>query len=60
MENDNDNDRGSCMFQHGTCGSWFTQQKKLNFTNTKPNIGIMSAYNDMLSAHKPLENFPNN
>ena len=26
--------------------------------NSKPNIGIVSAYNDMLSAHKPLEHFP--
>ena len=26
--------------------------------NSKPNIGIVSSYNDMLSAHKPLEHFP--
>ena len=25
---------------------------------TKPNIGIVSAYNDMLSAHKPYESYP--
>ncbi|MGA0525014.1 dihydroxy-acid dehydratase, partial [Escherichia coli] len=24
----------------------------------RPNIGIVSAYNDMLSAHQPLETFP--
>ncbi|MGB2721786.1 MAG: dihydroxy-acid dehydratase, partial [Rhodococcus sp. (in: high G+C Gram-positive bacteria)] len=24
----------------------------------KPNIAIVSAYNDMLSAHKPFENYP--
>ena len=26
--------------------------------NKKPNLGIVSAYNDMLSAHKPYENYP--
>lgn len=26
--------------------------------STLPNIGIVSAYNDMLSAHQPLEHFP--
>ncbi|HEV7205444.1 MAG TPA: phosphogluconate dehydratase [Jatrophihabitans sp.] len=25
---------------------------------TKPNIALVSAYNDMLSAHKPFENYP--
>src|SRR5699024_7069787 len=24
----------------------------------KPNLGIVSAYNDMLSAHQPYENYP--
>ncbi|WBU65054.1 phosphogluconate dehydratase [Paracoccus aerodenitrificans] len=27
-------------------------------TTRKPNIGIVTAYNDMLSAHKPYERFP--
>ncbi|WBU52306.1 phosphogluconate dehydratase [Paracoccus sp. SCSIO 75233] len=27
-------------------------------TSRKPNIGIVTAYNDMLSAHKPYERFP--
>jgi len=26
--------------------------------NYKPNLGIITAYNDMLSAHKPFENYP--
>ncbi|WP_265500237.1 phosphogluconate dehydratase [Paracoccus beibuensis] len=28
-------------------------------TTRKPNIGIITAYNDMLSAHQPYERFPN-
>src|SRR5437667_5970837 len=27
-------------------------------TTRKPNIAIVSAYNDMLSAHKPFEGYP--
>ncbi|MDG1466064.1 MAG: phosphogluconate dehydratase, partial [Alphaproteobacteria bacterium] len=33
-------------------------EKNSILMNTKPNIGIVSSYNDMLSAHKPLEHFP--
>ncbi len=32
--------------------------KKLLFAGRQPNIAIVSAYNDMLSAHQPLEHFP--
>jgi phosphogluconate dehydratase len=33
---------------------------KENLANKRvPNIGIVSAYNDMLSAHQPFHNFPN-
>ena len=32
--------------------------KKLLFAARSPNIAIVSAYNDMLSAHQPLERFP--
>ena len=36
-----------------------TEIDKLNILKGKiPNIGIISAYNDMLSAHKPFESFP--
>ena len=27
-------------------------------TSNKPNIGIVTSYNDMLSAHQPFETFP--
>ena len=60
MENDNDNDRGSIAcsnMAHVVAGSPLTEKDSI-LLNTKPNIGIVSAYNDMLSAHKPLENFP--
>ena len=60
MEDDNDNDRGSIAcsnMAHVVAGSPSTEKNSI-LLNTKPNIGIVSAYNDMLSAHKPLENFP--
>ena len=60
MENDNDNDRGlvACSnMAHVVAGSPSTEKNSI-LQNTQPNIGIVSAYNDMLSAHKPLENFP--
>ena len=31
---------------------------KLSLRGTAPNIGIVTAYNDMLSAHQPFKNFP--
>ncbi|MCX5046024.1 phosphogluconate dehydratase [Aldersonia sp. NBC_00410] len=34
------------------------EQKRALRANVKPNIAIVSAYNDMLSAHKPLAEFP--
>ena len=35
------------------------QNEKLRIVEKKaPNIGIITAYNDMLSAHKPYENYP--
>ena len=60
MEDDNDNDRGSIAcsnMAHVVAGSPSTEKDSI-LLNTKPNIGIVSAYNDMLSAHKPLEHFP--
>jgi len=35
-----------------------TQDKIILRAEHQPNIGIVSAYNDMLSAHQPLERFP--
>ena len=60
MEDDNDNDRSSVAcsnMAHVVAGSPASEKNSI-LTNTQPNIGIVSAYNDMLSAHKPLENFP--
>ncbi|MEM9302115.1 MAG: dihydroxy-acid dehydratase, partial [Pseudomonadota bacterium] len=34
------------------------EQKAALATNRRPNIGIVSAYNDMLSAHQPLADYP--
>ncbi|HEY0213650.1 MAG TPA: phosphogluconate dehydratase [Paenirhodobacter sp.] len=35
------------------------EQKSLLAEGRVPNIGIVTAYNDMLSAHQPFETFPN-
>ena len=45
-------------FAHGVagCGSPSDKQR-LRLTN-EANVGIVSAYNDMLSAHQPYEHFP--
>ena len=34
------------------------QAKRTLRANVKPNVAIVSAYNDMLSAHKPFESYP--
>src|SRR5210317_165107 len=37
----------------------FLSKKDLIFMRKKkPNIAVVTAYNDMLSAHKPYENYP--
>ncbi|HTT10671.1 MAG TPA: phosphogluconate dehydratase [Burkholderiaceae bacterium] len=48
----------SCTnFAHGFAA--FEANDKLTLRQArKPNIGIVSAYNDMLSAHQPFERFP--
>ncbi|MFD1797521.1 phosphogluconate dehydratase [Paracoccus aurantiacus] len=49
---------------HLSCGNQahayaaMTNKDELALTR-KPNIGIVTAYNDMLSAHQPYERFPN-
>ncbi|HUL63021.1 MAG TPA: phosphogluconate dehydratase, partial [Burkholderiaceae bacterium] len=50
--------RLSCTnFAHGFAAS--TPDDKFVLREArKPNIGIVSAYNDMLSAHQPFERFP--
>lgn len=42
---------------HGIAASGVESKKRLS-GDTTPNIGIVSAYNDMLSAHQPFETYP--
>jgi phosphogluconate dehydratase len=42
---------------HGFAASGPVDKKALR-GNVKPNVAIISAYNDMLSAHQPFESFP--
>ncbi|MDG1035910.1 MAG: phosphogluconate dehydratase [Crocinitomicaceae bacterium] len=42
---------------HGFAGC-SSDEKELIAEGSQPNIGIISAYNDMLSAHKPYERYP--
>ncbi|NCF47812.1 MAG: phosphogluconate dehydratase [Alphaproteobacteria bacterium] len=59
MAADNDQDRGaiSCSnIAHAGAGAGIDQADYL--TSKKPNIGIVTSYNDMLSAHQPFETFP--
>ena len=60
MEQDNDTDRNfvSCSNMAHAAAAAPSDEKNSILMNTKPNIGIISSYNDMLSAHKPLEQFP--
>ena len=46
---------GNLAHGFAACGS---DDKKRLKGETSANIGIVSAYNDMLSAHQPLEHFP--
>lgn len=43
---------------HGFAGC-AADEKSMIAEGIKPNLGIISAYNDMLSAHKPYEQYPN-
>ena len=42
---------------HSIAGCSFSEKNDIA-SGSKSNIGIISAYNDMLSAHKPYENYP--
>jgi phosphogluconate dehydratase len=42
---------------HGFAASGSVEKSKLS-ANVVPNIAIVSAYNDMLSAHQPFEAYP--
>ena len=60
MEQNNVTDRNfvSCSNMAHAAAAAPSDEKNSILMNTKPNIGIVSSYNDMLSAHKPLEHFP--
>ena len=60
MEQDSDNDRNliSCSNMAHAAAAAPSDEKSAILNNSKPNLGSVSSYNDMLSAHKPLEQFP--
>ena len=62
MASDSDSDRAqvSCSnLAHAAAAAGPDQDDVLGTSSEKkPNIGIISAYNDMLSAHQPFEGFP--
>ena len=47
---------------HLSCGNqahaYAAMDDKQDFLTARPNLGIVTAYNDMLSAHQPFERFP--
>lgn len=45
-------------FAHGVAGCGSEDKQTLRLMNAA-NVAIVSAYNDMLSAHQPYENYPN-
>ncbi len=51
-------DRMGCAnLAHGVAGMPLDDRFKV-ITERAPNIGIVTAYNDMLSAHTPMQNYP--
>ena len=60
MENSNEINRNtiSCSNMAHVAASTPKSDQLDILMNKKPNLGIVSAYNDMLSAHKPYENYP--
>ena len=59
MRQDKDADRRKIGCSNLAHAGASTQLDKLKILKGKiPNIAIISSYNDMLSAHKPFENFP--
>ena len=60
MEENIDTNRGSisCSNMAHAAAAAPSGDKESILMDYKPNIGIVSSYNDMLSAHKPLEYFP--
>ena len=62
MADASDSDRGQvgCSnLAHAAAGASDDQSKLLLVDNERPkNLAIVTAYNDMLSAHQPYENYP--
>ena len=60
QSNDQDRTKVSCSnLAHAGAGAGQDQDDVTGLSNSnKPNIAIVSAYNDMLSAHQPFENYP--
>ena len=62
MQNDPDSDRRSVScsnMAHAAAAACGDQNDVLAMAEVvKPNIGIITAYNDMLSAHQPFEKYP--
>ena len=60
MEENIDTNRSSisCSNMAHAAAAAPSSDKESILMDYKPNIGIVSSYNDMLSAHKPLEHFP--
>jgi phosphogluconate dehydratase len=48
---------GCANFAHGIAGACAEDKASLRHAGG-PNLGIVTAYNDMLSAHQPFEHFP--
>ena len=48
----------SCGNLAHSCAACAPGEKKIILAGSTPNIGIVTAYNDMLSAHQPFEQFP--
>ena len=48
----------SCGNLAHACAACAPDEKRIILSGSKPNIGIVTAYNDMLSAHQPFESFP--
>ena len=57
---DSDRRQVSCSnMAHAAAGAGSDQADVLGASgDLKPNIGIITAYNDMWSAHQPFENYP--
>ncbi|MEM9057729.1 MAG: dihydroxy-acid dehydratase, partial [Pseudomonadota bacterium] len=49
---------GCTNLAHSYAAATDAQKLRLRNLDTRPNIAIVSAYNDMLSAHQPLHSYP--